>query len=251
MEWIHAHLALVIALAVVVFLVFLALGLVLTWIRSRGKFMFLDGVVRNRAAVVEPWHEFARQGNSLFLFAFCFSLAAAAVALVVAGAGLALAWPDIRAERFGAGALLALLVGGPLLFAELLACGIVHVLLEDFVVPAMYLRRQRVLEAWSTVRREVLAGQVGTIILYFLMKIVLAMGVGVIALVVTCLTCCLAALPYLGSVILLPLLVFRRSYSLCFLAQFGPGWRCFSEPTVPPLPPPFAELPPATVPPLV
>ena len=116
-------------------------------------------------------------------------------------------------------------------------------LFEDFVVPAMYLRRQRVLEAWSAVRREVLAGQVGTIILYFLMKLVLAVGVGFIALVVTCLTCCLAALPYVGSVILLPLLVFRRSYSLCFLGQFGPGWRCFSEPIQPPLPPPFAAPP--------
>ncbi len=250
MEWIHTHLALVIALAVLVFLVFLALGLVLTWIRSRGRFMFLDGVVRNRAAVVEPWNEFAREGNSLFLFSVCFGLVACVVAVLTVGAGLALAWPDLRAEQFRSGALVALLAGVPLLFAEVLACAIVHVLLEDFVVPAMYLRRQRVLEAWGTVRREVLAGQVGTIILYFLMKLVLAVGVGVIALVVTCLTCCLAALPYLGSVILLPLLVFRRSYSLCFLGQFGPGWRCFSEPTAPPLPPPFAEPPPAPLPPL-
>jgi hypothetical protein len=108
-----------------------------------------------------------------------------------------------------------------------------------------------VLEAWGTVRREVLPGNLGTIILYFLMKIVLVVGVGFIAIVVTCLTCCLAALPYLGSVILLPLLVFRRSYSLCFLAQFGPGWRCFSEPVAPPLPPPFAAPPPAVLPPLV
>jgi hypothetical protein len=250
MEWIRAHFALVIAVAGLFFLVFLALGLVLTWIRSRGRFMFLDGVVRNRAAVVEPWNEFARQGNSLFLFSVCFGLVACVVAVITVGAGLALAWPDIRAERFGSGALVALLAGLPLLFAELLACGVVHVLLEDFVVPAMYLRRQRVLEAWSIVRREVLAGQVGTIILYFLMKLVLAVGVGFIALVVTCLTCCLAALPYVGSVILLPLLVFRRSYSLCFLGQFGPGWRCFSEPIQPPLTPPFAAPPSAAVPPI-
>ncbi len=42
--------------------------LVLMWIRARGIFVFTDCIVRNRAAIKEPWREYRREGNSLFLF---------------------------------------------------------------------------------------------------------------------------------------------------------------------------------------
>ena len=45
----------------------------------------------------------------------------------------------------------------------------------------------------------------------------------------TCLTCCLAALPYVGTVFFLPFLVFVRSYSLYFMEQFGPQWTFFTD----------------------
>ena len=44
------------------------------WVSSRGKLMFLDNVVFNRALVVDPWKRFRKQGNSLFLFRAIFSL---------------------------------------------------------------------------------------------------------------------------------------------------------------------------------
>jgi len=40
---------------------------------------------------------------------------------------------------------------------------------------------------------------------------------GPAALLVFCLTCCLAALPHLGTVILLPALVFMRCYTRYFM----------------------------------
>jgi hypothetical protein len=43
------------------------------------------------------------------------------------------------------------------------------------------------------------------------------------------------ALPYLGTVLLLPVLVFKRSYSTYFLAQFGPAYNVF-PPAAPPIP---------------
>ncbi len=60
-----------------------------------------------------------------------------------------------------------------------------------------------------------------TFALYFLFKILLGLGLVLISCVVTCLTCCIAALPYIGAVILLPAHVFRRCYSIGFLSQFG------------------------------
>jgi len=224
-EWVLAHLLLVFAGAAFL----LVLGLVCAWLQARGQFMLLDGVVRNRGEVAAPWKEYASEGNSLFGFTLLYGVAVLLGIAAIAGLGIALAMPDIRAEEFGRPAITALLVGVPLLLVFLIASSIIGVLLHDFVVPAMYLRRQGVLAAWSNVRREVLAGRMSTLVLYFLMKIVLAMAIGILGVLAICLTCCCAALPYLGSVILLPLFVFGRSYSLYFLEQLGSGWRFFAE----------------------
>jgi hypothetical protein len=53
------------------------------------------------------------------------------------------------------------------------------------------------------------------------------------------------AIPYIGTVLLLPVLVFKRSYPLYFLRQFGPGYDVFPPaPSAPPVtglqPPPGA-----------
>lgn len=227
LDWGREHIGLVILVAVVVLVALLAIGLVLTWLSSRGKFMFLDGVVRNRGAVVEPWHRFRTPGNSLFGFRVVFGLAALAVILLIGGAGLAIAWPDIQAERFGAMAVAGILVGALLMTPFIVVLGIAVLLLEDFVVPVMYLRGVRTLAAWGIVWREILPGNFWRIVLFYLMKIVLGLGIAVVAIVATCFTCCLTIIPYLGTVILLPIFVFSRSYSVYFLQQFGPGWHFF------------------------
>jgi len=227
MDWGREHVGLVILVAVVALVAFLAIGLVLTWLSSRGKFMFLDGVVRNRGAVVEPWHRFRTPGNSLFGFRVAFGLAVLAVVLLIAGAGLAIAWPDIQAERFGVMAVAAIVVTSLLLIPAMLVLVLIGALLKDFVVPVMYLRGVRALAAWGILWREVLPGHVGKIVLFYLMRIVLGFGIAVVAIVATCFTCCLTIIPYLGTVILLPIFVFMRSYSVYFLQQFGPGWRFF------------------------
>ena len=65
-----------------------------------------------------------------------------------------------------------------------------------------------------------------------------------VVLVTCCCAGCLMALPYLGTVLLLPVLVFKRSYSLYFLAQFGPEYDVFPPP---PPAPPSPGLPPMPV----
>ena len=58
----------VIALIAVGALIILALVLVLAWVSARGRFIFTDCIVRNRAAIVAPWKEFRAEANSLFIF---------------------------------------------------------------------------------------------------------------------------------------------------------------------------------------
>jgi hypothetical protein len=79
---------------------------------------------------------------------------------------------------------------------------------------------------------------VGTFILYFLFQIALVMAIGVIVVGAVIITCCIAgclmALPYLGTILLLPVSMFKRCYSLYFLAQFGRKYDVFAPASTPP-----------------
>ena len=49
-------------------------------------------------------------------------------------------------------------------------------------------------------------------------------------LVTCCIFGCLALIPFLGTVLLLPIFVFQRAYSVCYLAQVRPGIRRIPAP---------------------
>jgi hypothetical protein len=133
----------------------------------------------------------------------------------------------MRADQFGPGALAGILlaVGFFLFFG--IAFAVFMAVVKDFVVPVMYLRNVPATDALRIFRRELLAGHVGAFLLFYLMKIVLGMAAAGIAVVALCLTCCMAALPYIGSVFFLPISVFFQCYNLHFLEQFGPQWQVF------------------------
>jgi hypothetical protein len=237
-DWIRNHLELVILLAVLIVLVGVAIALVLAWLRARGQFMFLDGVARNRAAVTEPWHRFRHLANSLFWFSLVLGLSGFLGYLLIVGLGVLVALPDIRAWHFGLNAIAAIVLSAVLSLPWAILMMIISAVLHDFIVPIMYLRNVRTLDAWRIFRYEIAPGQLGNFVLFYLLGIALVLGIATVAMVATCLTCCLAALPYIGTVILLPLYVFMRSYSLYFLQQFGQQWHIFEdEPIITPVPP--------------
>lgn len=245
--WVMAHLALVLSVGAAVLLFALALGILLTWLSSRGEFMFLDGVVRDRGAVSEPWHRFRRLGNSLFVFRVVLGLAGFALVMLIIGLGLLLAWPAVRERHFDVRSIAVMVGGGCLLLLAALALILVKVLFRDFVVPIMYRRDIPALEAFQVFRLEVLPGRVPNFILFYLMMFVVGLAAAVLIVVGTCITCCIAALPYISSVVFLPILVFFRAYSLSFLEQCGDEWRLMASSQQPP-PPPALPPEPATSP---
>lgn len=233
-EWVLANLVIVGIVAGLIFLVLVTIWLVITWLNSRGKFMFLDGVVHNRGAVVRPWSEYKREGNSVFLFSIVYDMVATVIVLLILALIVLLAWGDIRVEHFGAGAISAILVtlGGFLPF--IIICVLISAILKDFVVPAMYLRRIGVIEGWGIAVREILRPHTGSVVLFYLMKVLLSIVVGILCFIVICalciVTCCIAMLPYISTVILLPVYVFWRCYSLFFIEQIGREWKVFPVP---------------------
>ena len=226
----------------------LAVGIVLLWLGSRGKFVLLEGVARGRAAIVEPWNRTAPLGNSLFLWKLGFSVVSGLLmlGLIFATIGSALlGWLGFH-ERV---AMAPPILGGIALvgFVGLLVA-FVGLLLDDFVVPLMYRHGIRAGEAWRRFL-PLLREHLGQFVLYALLVLVLFVAVGAVVVAVGFATCCVGFLlmvtPYVGQVVLLPLHVAYRALGPEFLAQFGPEFQVFaSAPTAPAPTPPVTPVPP-------
>ena len=227
-DWITAHLVFAIAVAALAAIVLILLGLLVAWIRSRATFVFLDNLAGNEAAIVAPWKQFGPLGDSLFLFWVGLGAIWLVCYAVVGGVGVVVAWPDICAAQFGLHAIAAILLGLTLLPLTLVLA-IIAWCLNNFVAPLMYLRQQAALPAWREFYTALLPGNVGSFVLFLLLQLVLRLAIGIISVLLGCATCCIGFLPYLGTVITLPLQVFDRCYSVYFLEQFGPEYRIFRQ----------------------
>jgi hypothetical protein len=219
-----------IPVVVAVVLLIMAVGVFITWLNSRGKFMFLHCVALNRADVEVPWRKYARPGNSLFWFRILLGLLSSVVMLPLA-AGLAVFAVLTFVKGDVTPVAIAGFIGGVLvLLVFALVFFLIIKLTVDFVVPVMYLRGCGWQEGWGIMRRR-LGAQVGDLLLYLLFQFVLAIITGTLVLllmIITCCACCLMLLPYLGTVLLLPVFVFHRAYSLHYLAQFGREFDVFA-----------------------
>jgi hypothetical protein len=230
----------IIALAAAFILIALLLGVVWMWISSRGKFIFTDCVVKNRGAIGEPWREFRREGNSYFLF----SLAIAAGMIVLAiftVIAVVLPLGSFSGERTLTAAssvilVIVLIVFGVVWLAILIGWGLV----SHFMIPVMYRRRCSAREAFIDVAK-LISRNPAPFILFVLFMLALAFGVAVIGGLVACATCCVGALPYVSTVLLLPAIVWLAAFRLLFLRQFGDQYDVWANVT----PFPIAPLPPS------
>jgi len=239
-SWLKEHLVLIIALVAIAVVLVLAIGLVISWVSCRGRFMFIDGIVRNRAAVVDPWREYASEGNSLFFFRLAFGILTFLGVAICMGVGALIALHDIKARDFGSGAAVGLIVGGSLLAILITTAAGVVFYTNDFVVPIMYARRQKAMAAWRELWGLFRKYPLELLLVYPIIRVLLGLVVAVLAFVGTCLTCCIAAIPYIGTVILLPLFVFSQSYPLGFIASLGPEYSGLAWAPSAASPPPFA-----------
>src|SRR5258707_6952225 len=203
--------------------VVLLLIVLFAWLRARGRFIFLDCIVRNRAAIAEPWKEFRAEGNSFFLFSLFMMLVLIAVILI---AGLALIVPFIPwGDHAQPG--VAFWIGLSLFVFVAVCLAFVWALASQLMVPIMYRQRCPARLAFAQAV-DLVTSHPGPILLYVLFLLVLAVAVVVISCAVTCATCCIAAIPYVGTVILLPIPVMLGAFSLLFLRQCGPDYDVWS-----------------------
>ena len=97
----------------------------------------------------------------------------------------------------------------------------------------MYLRRVSWVDGWNVLLGLIHENAVH-FLLYLLLQIVLTFVIGFLVLIAVLCTCCLGGLllliPFAGAVVLLPISVFKRSYPLYYLAQYGSEFDLFQPP---------------------
>jgi hypothetical protein len=230
-DYIVYNLSWIIIIGLVATVLLIILWLVFTWLSSRGRFMFLHCVAHNRAEVRVPWKKFARHARSLFLFRIVLGLIGFAATVLLTLAAILL----VLVLRARTGSNHAAIYGLVLAFLPILALTIlfllIHKFTRDFVVPIMFLRTPRCLDAWREFL-TLLSANAARFTLYVLFQILIFVAIWAIIMVATLATCCCAgiilAIPYIGTVLILPLLVFVRAYSLSYLAQFSPALDVFT-----------------------
>lgn len=245
-----AQFGFVVLIGLFVFGLIVAFALLFYWLGARGQFMFLDNIVRNRAAIVWPWHAYARRANSVFLFYLAYFAVTMVAIIPVIAAAIVAALPAFRHDRWPQGTEIPILViiG---LFYIVIAFGLTFILFvfREFGIPLMF---RNGLMAYPAFKEALQLTRLhfGTVFVFVLLRIALSLAVGVLSILVCCFTCCIGSLPYLGTVVLLPALIYVRCFSLDCLAQFGPQydvWTVDVPPTDPassttpvtsPLPPP-------------
>jgi hypothetical protein len=213
-------------------LVAIAVVVVLTWVSSRGVFMFVDNVVRNSVEIAKPWREYQKEGNSLFVWRLLLGIAS------FAAFGLVLSYFFVRgAALYDSGVSPILPIGfiiglGLVVLGLVLVWGYIVLFLKDFVAALMYRNRISCGEAWRLfldVFRKYPFHFVGYGLIVFLLMIIFVIAVVIAGLATCCIGWILLAIPYISTVVTLPAWYAYRGFSLEFLAQFGPEFDAFKR----------------------
>ena len=218
-DWISSHIGIIVAIAAAALVFVVALTAAILWLNSRGVFMYLDNVATGRSDVSRPWSEHKEKASSYFAWSFGVSLAAMVGVLILLVPILFMVFSLLRGG-VSAGPIAGIVGVGLVFLVFVLVLSLFSVLLRDFAAPLqMHLGvpcGQALGIAWGLVK-----GNMGAFLVYVLLKIVFAIGAGIVALVAGCATCCLGFLPVISQTILQPLLYFERAWSLFLLRQAG------------------------------
>jgi len=209
------------------------IGIVITWLSARGKFVFLDNIVRGQARVAAPWYEYRNEGNSFFWWNFLWLIIFTAITLTYVFYCFVNLQALYESTRDGRTLILPAVLAGLGFFAISVLSTFVFVLFRDFVVLIMY--RDRI-SGWRAMEKLLplffsqLHYFIGYGLFRFCLMIVIIIGITMIGCVTCCVGFVILTIPYINAVALLPVSYAMRSFSLEFLEQFGPEYRIFPKP---------------------
>lgn len=228
-EWLVDHPGWFIAIVFIAAVLF-AVMITFTWLSSRGNFMFLDNVARDKAEIAKPWRRYKTEGNSLFLWRLCFGLICFTLFLMFFTFFFTTGALIYRESHYRHIPVPFLVGMGLLFFFMLIIIGYISMFLTSFVVPIMYKNNIKTTQAWR--RFLSLFGKHSFhFILFGIFAFFLTVMFVLLIVIAGLLTCCvgiiLLIIPYIGTVFSLPIWYTLRAFSLEYLAQFGPEYDVF------------------------
>ncbi len=221
-------------------LVVIAINFFLLWISSRFKFIFIDNIANNRAEISKPWSEFKKHGNSVFRWLVGFTVVNVLFMLVIFTIIVALFYPVVidylRTDSFKMpGLSIVISVSTMIVFTlGMLVLFFAYYLFNEFVLPIMYKKNLSAKAAYREFMRLFKAAPL-TFVKFWLLQILanVACGIAVILLIICTLGVAFIPLllPYLGAVVLLPVLIFQRAQSMELMHAFGSEYSPYPETT--------------------
>ena len=228
-EWLMSHPGWFIGI-VFIGIFIMILGVILIWLSSRGTFMFLDNVVHDRAEIAKPWKRYRTEGNSLFLWRLVFILICTILFTSYIIFFFTMASHLYDGSYYERAPVFLIVVMSFLFILTAIVIGFISMFLNSFVAPIMYKKSIKATQAWSRFL-SLFKRYPFHFILYGLILFLLAILSVIFIAIAGLLTCCvgflLLIIPYIGTVITLPIWYTFRAFSLEFLAQFGPEYELF------------------------
>ena len=186
-------------ISVIVIAAFL-LGIIFMYISSVMRFILFDSILAKECHIRAGWMRRQTPGWRYFLWKLAYAFLTLGGFVVLVGIpvafGFALGWLRQPKEH-----VLALVLGGIALFFALViffvAVSVIFVLTKDFVVPQMALENISAFEGWQRLwamikaEKEAYAGYVG-------MKILMAIGAGIVVGMATLILGLIVAIPTIG-----------------------------------------------------
>jgi hypothetical protein len=192
--------ALLIALISVIVIGAFVFGIILMYVSSVMRFVLLDSILAKQCRISRSWS--LRQGPGwryfLWKLLYLFVTIAGMVTLIGVPAAFAFALGWLRAPKEH---LVSLILGGILLFfvfvAFLVLISVIFVLTKDFVVPQMALEDIGAIEGWQRLWPMIQAEKAGYAG-YLGMKILMAIGAGIVIGIATLILGLIIAIPTVG-----------------------------------------------------
>jgi len=284
-EFPHIDPTILVVLISIIVVAALVFGLVLMYVGSVMRFILFDGVLTKECHIRDGWARRQGPGWNYFLWQLGFTICSMLAFLVLIGGPIAIAfglgWFRAPQEHIA-----GLIIGGILVFllfvAAMIVVSLVYVFTKDFVIPQMALEGISALEGWRRLWPMV-EGELSGYAIYVGMKIVLAIGAGIVVGIASFILLLFIAVPsavvvvgaviagkgagltwnvftitaavvagcivlaifmYVIALISVPVIVFFPAYAMYF---FAPRYRPLSLALYPP-PPSSGSVPPPEVP---
>ena len=213
----------IVVIAAIACVVAIPLIIVMQWLGTRGQMMAIRSVATGQGGVGDQWNATRDAGSKLFKFHLAMMAIGLLVFVPVAGGGLLVAMPVIKDGAAIESILPALIGLGLVALLLMIPLLLVNAMARNFVAPIMLKHGVGAREGWTRFW-AVGKNHVGGLFLFYVMRVLVGLGAGIVGIVAGFLTCCLGFLPVLHQTVMAPYYVFERAWTLEVLASMSPDF---------------------------